>query len=179
MSNQMGTAILPARGSTHGAGWHEGDRQDYLRDLVYRANDGIIAFAVAGVAGGALSGRAVLIVGAANLFADGLSMGVGNYLGIRSQESAREEEAIPFATGWRRSSHSCWLGRFHFSLRRDAARWYRCRRRRPRRRSSVSASAVPGDHRSVVFGRIGNARPWCVGGGRCVCQRCGRRYRLR
>jgi VIT1/CCC1 family predicted Fe2+/Mn2+ transporter len=69
----------------------------YLRDLVYGANDGIITtFAVvAGVAGGALSASAVLIVGAANLLADGLSMGVGNYLGIRSNESAREAQALP------------------------------------------------------------------------------------
>ena len=62
----------------------------YIRDVVYGANDGLITtFAVvAGVTGGALSTRAVLIVGAANLFADGLSMGVGNYLSIRSHESA-------------------------------------------------------------------------------------------
>ena len=81
--------------------------QHYLRDLVYGANDGIITtFAVvAGVAGGALTTRAILIVGAANLLADGLSMGVGNYLGIRSQESALaarglpEEEASPFRHG--------------------------------------------------------------------------------
>ena len=54
----------------------------YMRDLVYGANDGIITtFAVvAGVAGGGLSLRVVLIVGAANLFADGLSMAAGNYL---------------------------------------------------------------------------------------------------
>jgi VIT1/CCC1 family predicted Fe2+/Mn2+ transporter len=37
----------------------------------------------------------VLIVGAANLLADGLSMGVGNYLGIRSDESARAAQALP------------------------------------------------------------------------------------
>jgi VIT1/CCC1 family predicted Fe2+/Mn2+ transporter len=69
----------------------------YIRDLVYGANDGIITtFAVvAGVTGGALSPRAVLIVGAANLFADGLSMGVGNYLSIRSNESARAAEQLP------------------------------------------------------------------------------------
>jgi vacuolar iron transporter family protein len=81
--------------------------QHYMRDLVYGANDGIITtFAVvAGVAGGALSTRAVLIIGAANLVADGLSMGVGNYLGIRSHESALaarglpEEEASPIRHG--------------------------------------------------------------------------------
>jgi VIT1/CCC1 family predicted Fe2+/Mn2+ transporter len=79
----------------------------YLGDVIYGANDGIITtFAVvAGVTGGSLSARAVLIVGVANLFADGLSMGVGNYLSIRSRESARqaadlpEEEARPVRHG--------------------------------------------------------------------------------
>lgn len=69
----------------------------YIRDLVYGANDGIITtFAVvAGVAGGALSHTAVLVVGVANLAADGLSMGVGNFLSIRAHESARETEQLP------------------------------------------------------------------------------------
>jgi VIT1/CCC1 family predicted Fe2+/Mn2+ transporter len=69
----------------------------YIRDLIYGANDGIITtFAVvAGVTGGDMSRRAVLIVGVANLFADGLSMGVGNYLSIRSHESALAAEARP------------------------------------------------------------------------------------
>jgi VIT1/CCC1 family predicted Fe2+/Mn2+ transporter len=79
----------------------------YLRDLVYGANDGIITtFAVvAGVAGGELSTAAVLIIGAANLAADSVSMGVGNVLAIRAQESARaaellpEEEAYPWKHG--------------------------------------------------------------------------------
>jgi VIT1/CCC1 family predicted Fe2+/Mn2+ transporter len=71
--------------------------QHYIRDLIYGANDGIITtFAVvAGVSGGALSTQAILIVGAANLVADGLSMGVGNYLSIRSQESALEARGLP------------------------------------------------------------------------------------
>ena len=69
----------------------------YIRDLVYGANDGIITtFAVvAGVVGGALSHTAILVVGAANLVADGLSMGVGNYLSIRAHESARRAERLP------------------------------------------------------------------------------------
>ena len=46
----------------------------YLRDMVYGATDGIITtFAVvAGVAGGSLPARVALIIGAANLVADGL-----------------------------------------------------------------------------------------------------------
>ena len=79
----------------------------YIRDLVYGANDGVITtFAVvSAVVGGSLSTRAVLVVGIANLFADGLSMGVGNYLSIRSHESALaaesrpEEEAYPARHG--------------------------------------------------------------------------------
>ena len=69
----------------------------YIGDAIYGANDGIITtFAVvAGVTGGSLSARAVLIVGVANLIADGLSMGVGNYLSIRSTESALEAQGLP------------------------------------------------------------------------------------
>src|SRR5690606_21331224 len=75
----------------------------YLRDLVYGSIDGVITtFAVvAGVQGGQLAAAVVLVVGLANLFADGLSMAAGNYLSIRSNEGARrasglaEEEAEP------------------------------------------------------------------------------------
>ena len=69
----------------------------YIRDLVYGANDGIITtFAVVGgVTGGDLSHTAVLVIGAANLAADGMSMGVGNMLAIRAHERAREAENLP------------------------------------------------------------------------------------
>jgi VIT1/CCC1 family predicted Fe2+/Mn2+ transporter len=79
----------------------------YLKDMVYGAHDGVITtFAVvAGVEGGALTQRAVLIVGFATLLADGLSMAAGSYLSIRSSESVRralhlpEEEASPVRHG--------------------------------------------------------------------------------
>ena len=48
-----------------------------------------------GVAGGALSLRVVLIIGAANLVADSLSMAVGNYLVIRSHESVLQAQDLP------------------------------------------------------------------------------------
>lgn len=65
--------------------------QHYLKDLVYGANDGIITtFAVvAGVAGARLEPRIVLILGFANLLADGFSMGASNFLSIRSDEAVR------------------------------------------------------------------------------------------
>src|SRR5688500_10173321 len=69
----------------------------YIRELIYGSNDGIITtFAVvAGVSGGGLSLRVVLIIGAANLLADALSMAVGNYLSIRSHESVLETQDLP------------------------------------------------------------------------------------
>jgi VIT1/CCC1 family predicted Fe2+/Mn2+ transporter len=74
-----------------------GAARHYIRDLVFGANDGVVTtFAVvAGVTGGTLNSRAVLVLGAANLLADGLSMGVGNYLGIRSDERVREAQQLP------------------------------------------------------------------------------------
>lgn len=79
----------------------------YIRDLVYGANDGIITtFAVvSGATGGALAYATVLIIGAANLAADGVSMGVGNLQAIRAHERVRaaqnlpEEEAYPWKHG--------------------------------------------------------------------------------
>ena len=93
-SARRSVARLSIHVEPHGAA---GIARHYIKDLVYGANDGIITtFAVvAGVAGGALSQSAVLIVGAANLAADGLSMAVGNFLSIRAHESARAADNLP------------------------------------------------------------------------------------
>lgn len=63
------------------------EKAAFLRDGVFGANDGIITtFAVvAGSAGASLSSNIVIILGFANLLADGFSMGLGNYLGVKSQ----------------------------------------------------------------------------------------------
>lgn len=65
----------------------------YLPDLVYGANDGIITtFAVvSGVVGASLSNRVILILGFANLLADGISMGASNYLSRRSNAETLED----------------------------------------------------------------------------------------
>ena len=47
------------------------------------------------MAGGSLSHLAVLVIGVANLAADGLSMGVGNLTAIRAEERAREASGLP------------------------------------------------------------------------------------
>jgi vacuolar iron transporter family protein len=62
-----------------------------LKAGVFGANDGIITtFAVvAGVAGAGLSSQIVIILGIANLIADGISMGLGDFLGERSEQKLR------------------------------------------------------------------------------------------
>lgn len=70
----------------------------YLRDFVYGAIDGAVTtFAVvAGVAGAGLRSSIVIILGVANLIADGFSMAVSNYVGVRTErqqhDAARAEE---------------------------------------------------------------------------------------
>jgi VIT1/CCC1 family predicted Fe2+/Mn2+ transporter len=64
----------------------------YLPDLVYGANDGIVTtFAVVcGVVGADLSISVILILGFANLVADGFSMGASNFLSRRSYAEAAD-----------------------------------------------------------------------------------------
>ena len=64
-----------------------GTHHNYLRDFVYGGIDGAVTtFAiVAGTLGANLSVRVVLILGAANLLADGFSMAASNYLGTRAE----------------------------------------------------------------------------------------------
>lgn len=70
--------------------------KDYFKEVIYGGIDGIVTtFAVvAGFAGAALSNDAttqlsfliVLLFGLANLFADAASMGLGNFLSVRSEK---------------------------------------------------------------------------------------------
>jgi VIT1/CCC1 family predicted Fe2+/Mn2+ transporter len=59
---------------------------NYLRDFIYGGIDGTVTtFAiVAGVAGAAMPGSVVLVLGFANLIADGFAMGAGNYSGTKA-----------------------------------------------------------------------------------------------
>jgi VIT1/CCC1 family predicted Fe2+/Mn2+ transporter len=74
--------------------YHKVGSGTYLRDMVYGANDGIITtFAVvAGVAGASLDVKIVLILGIANLIADGFAMATGNFLGTRSENQFKMRE---------------------------------------------------------------------------------------
>lgn len=63
----------------------------YLHDFIYGAIDGTVTtFAVvAGVAGADLGANVVIILGGANLIADGFSMAVSNFLGSRAEQQRR------------------------------------------------------------------------------------------
>jgi len=78
----------------------------YIHNIVYGGNDGIVTtFAVvAGTVGADLPGYIVIILGLANLFADGVSMAAGAYLSLKSEadqykrlrkEEMKEIEEMP------------------------------------------------------------------------------------
>jgi VIT1/CCC1 family predicted Fe2+/Mn2+ transporter len=66
----------------------------YLPDIIFGANDGIVTTlaVVSGVVGAALSTTVILVLGFANLFADGISMGASNVLSRRSETN---NQALP------------------------------------------------------------------------------------
>lgn len=67
----------------------------YLPEFVYGGIDGsVTTFAVvAGAVGAALSPGIILILGFANLFADGFSMAISNYLSVKSQLSLHKKNS--------------------------------------------------------------------------------------
>jgi len=74
-----------------------GPQHSYLRDWVYGGIDGTVTtFAiVAGVVGAHLSPSIILILGGANLIADGFAMAAGNYLATRAEhEEFHHAEAV-------------------------------------------------------------------------------------
>jgi VIT1/CCC1 family predicted Fe2+/Mn2+ transporter len=69
-----------------------GPQHSYLRDFIYGAIDGTVTtFAVvAGVQGASLAPGIVIILGTANLIADGFSMAVSSFLATRAEAQLRE-----------------------------------------------------------------------------------------
>lgn len=95
----MSLPVIPKNRMVGGGG-------EYVGDLVYGGLDGIVTtFAiVSGVAGAQLGSNIILILGLANLLADGFSMATGAYLSAKSereyynwerQKESREVENFP------------------------------------------------------------------------------------
>lgn len=74
--------------------WHRLHQGTYIGDFVYGANDGLITtFAVvAGAAGAGFSPWVIIILGLANLLADGLSMGASRFLSITAERDFYESQ---------------------------------------------------------------------------------------
>ena len=72
---------------------HQGPRVSYLRDWVYGGIDGTVTtFAImAGVVGANLSSSVVVILGIANLLADGFSMAAANYTGTKAERDEYQQ----------------------------------------------------------------------------------------
>ncbi len=87
-------AASVAAHSLNAAERHQHEHGQYVKSAVYGGLDGIVTtFAVvAGVAGASLSAGVVLILGFANLIADGLSMAIGDYLSTKSEQEYHRAE---------------------------------------------------------------------------------------
>src|SRR3990170_1050854 len=86
-----------------------GNIESNLREFVYGGMDGAVTtFAVVtGAAGANLSARVILILGFANVLADGFSMAVGSYLSEKSDQQLKvskgasgEDHESPFAASF-------------------------------------------------------------------------------
>ncbi len=95
MTTRKGRRKDPPGRPEHGFG-------HYLRDMMYGASDGVVTTlaVVAGASGAAFEPRVGLVLGLANLVADGLSMGVSNYLGLKS-ELQQEGQSVRKEQPWR------------------------------------------------------------------------------
>ena len=73
---------------------HGGEGAQYVGDIIYGGLDGIITtFAiVSGVAGAQLESGIILVLGLANLIADGFSMAAGAYLSLKSEQAYYDKE---------------------------------------------------------------------------------------
>jgi VIT1/CCC1 family predicted Fe2+/Mn2+ transporter len=73
---------------------HGGTSHQYIGDMVYGGLDGVVTtFAVvSGVAGASLGFGVILIMGLANLLADGLSMATGAFLSLKSEREYFQRE---------------------------------------------------------------------------------------
>ncbi len=73
---------------------HVGASRQYWRDIILGLNDGLVSMLllVAGVVGGGLDTRSILITGIAGALAGAVSMGAGEYLATKSQDEVLESE---------------------------------------------------------------------------------------
>ncbi len=117
--------------------------RDYLPQMVYGAVDGTVTtFAVvAGATGWNLTNATIIILGLANLFADGVSMSISAYLAAKSEKIGKKTPfsialwtliafvavgfipLIPYVFGIGTFVLSCWMTGFAF-MSIGVLKWY-------------------------------------------------------
>lgn len=73
---------------------HVGPSRQYMRDIILGVNDGLVSvfLLIAGVVGGGLQARDVLLAGLAGATAGAISMAAGEYIATKSQEEVFDSE---------------------------------------------------------------------------------------
>ena len=84
----------PAYKSSPSYTQHLGGNRQYMRDIILGVNDGLVSMflLVAGVVGGGMTTRNVLLTGVAGAIAGAVSMAAGEYIATKSQEEVFEGE---------------------------------------------------------------------------------------
>ena len=84
----------PAYKSSPSYTQHLGQNRQYLRDIILGVNDGLVSMflLVAGVVGGGMVTRNVLLTGVAGAIAGAISMAAGEYIATKTQEEVFEGE---------------------------------------------------------------------------------------
>ncbi len=85
---------MPASKPAHPYVPHLGESRQYWRDMILGVNDGLVSMflLVAGVVGGRLDAKQVLLTGLAGAIAGAISMATGEWLATKSQEEVFDRE---------------------------------------------------------------------------------------
>jgi VIT1/CCC1 family predicted Fe2+/Mn2+ transporter len=87
-------SVEPSYKSSPSYTQHLGRNRQYMRDIILGVNDGLVSMflLVAGVVGGGMATRNVLLAGVAGAIAGAVSMAAGEYIATKSQEEVFEGE---------------------------------------------------------------------------------------
>lgn len=112
------TAPSPCESCEFACEANKPNEKAWIREFVYGAIDGTVTtFAVvAGSAGASLGAPIVLVLGVANLLADGFAMGCGNYLSTRAEHHAGQDHTGGINERTRAANH-----RVEILARKEAA----------------------------------------------------------
>ncbi len=94
MSPKGPEALVHPAPSHRPEAWHRSGAGGVVRDWILGSSDGLVGFLafVAGVSASLPSQRSIILAGVAEMFAGGMSMGLGAYLGAKAEREYYERE---------------------------------------------------------------------------------------